>query len=150
MWPSPRWLAAAVAPPARCHRWHMLLPWHSRDSLPEWSKGVDSSSTSASCVGSNPTAVIHCSPLGLIYLCTRVCIYNTYTYTCACEQLFKYKRMYLQLSMAGCNMATVGVHTDVAGPQCSSGSEEHRPKKFSSPSCGPKPQTSPRQFARVV
>ena len=28
------------------------------DSLPEWSKGVDSSSTSASCVGSNPTAVI--------------------------------------------------------------------------------------------
>ena len=29
-----------------------------RDSLPEWSKGVDSSSTSASCVGSNPTAVI--------------------------------------------------------------------------------------------
>ena len=26
------------------------------DSLPEWSKGVDSSSTSASCVGSNPTA----------------------------------------------------------------------------------------------
>ena len=29
-----------------------------RDSLPEWSKGVDSSSTSASCVGSNPTGVI--------------------------------------------------------------------------------------------
>ena len=28
------------------------------DSLPEWSKGVDSSSTSANCVGSNPTAVI--------------------------------------------------------------------------------------------
>ena len=28
-----------------------------KDSLPEWSKGVDSSSTSASCVGSNPTAV---------------------------------------------------------------------------------------------
>ena len=28
------------------------------DTLPEWSKGVDSSSTSASCVGSNPTAVI--------------------------------------------------------------------------------------------
>ena len=26
--------------------------------MPEWSKGVDSSSTSASCVGSNPTAVI--------------------------------------------------------------------------------------------
>ena len=31
---------------------------HVKDSLPEWSKGVDSSSTSASCVGSNPTAVI--------------------------------------------------------------------------------------------
>ena len=29
-----------------------------KDSLPEWSKGVDSSSTSASCVGSNPTAVM--------------------------------------------------------------------------------------------
>ena len=28
-----------------------------QDSLPEWSKGVDSSSTSESCVGSNPTAV---------------------------------------------------------------------------------------------
>ena len=28
--------------------------------MPEWSKGVDSSSTSASCVGSNPTAVILC------------------------------------------------------------------------------------------
>ena len=28
-----------------------------QDSLPEWSKGVDSNSTSASCVGSNPTAV---------------------------------------------------------------------------------------------
>ena len=31
---------------------------YASDSLPEWSKGVDSSSTSASCVGSNPTAVI--------------------------------------------------------------------------------------------
>ena len=29
-----------------------------KDSLPEWSKGVDSSSTSTSRVGSNPTAVI--------------------------------------------------------------------------------------------
>ena len=28
-----------------------------KDPLPEWSKGVDSSSTSASCVGSNPTGV---------------------------------------------------------------------------------------------
>ena len=31
---------------------------YSSDSLPEWSKGVDSSSTSVYCVGSNPTAVI--------------------------------------------------------------------------------------------
>ena len=31
---------------------------YSSDSLPEWSKGVDSSSTSVNCVGSNPTAVI--------------------------------------------------------------------------------------------
>ena len=30
---------------------------YEHDSLPEWSKGVDSSSTSASCVGSNPTGV---------------------------------------------------------------------------------------------
>ena len=29
-----------------------------QDTLPEWSKGVDSISTSASCVGSNPTGVI--------------------------------------------------------------------------------------------
>ena len=36
-----------------------VLP-EQQDSLPEWSKGVDSSSTSASCVGSNPTAVIFC------------------------------------------------------------------------------------------
>ena len=36
-----------------------------QDSLPEWSKGVNSSSTSASCVGSNPTAVIFHFPLDL-------------------------------------------------------------------------------------
>ena len=30
---------------------------HAIDTLPEWSKGVDSSSTSTSCVGSNPTGV---------------------------------------------------------------------------------------------
>ena len=30
----------------------------SKQTLPEWSKGVDSSSTSANCVGSNPTGVI--------------------------------------------------------------------------------------------
>ena len=33
-----------------------------KDTLPEWSKGVDSSSTSASCVGSNPTAVMFYFP----------------------------------------------------------------------------------------
>ena len=34
--------------------------------MPEWSKGVDSSSTSASCVGSNPT--------GVIFDCLAVCL----------------------------------------------------------------------------
>ena len=38
-------------------------PFSGMDSLPEWSKGVDSSSTSASCVGSNPTAVSAMLPL---------------------------------------------------------------------------------------
>ena len=33
-------------------------PTGSQDSLPEWSKGVDASSTSVSCVGSNPTGVM--------------------------------------------------------------------------------------------
>ncbi len=46
-----------------------------RDTLPEWSKGVDSSSTSVSCVGSNPTGVIvtqgPCSNGGAI--CCRSC-----------------------------------------------------------------------------
>ena len=36
------------------------------DSLPEWSKGVDSSSTRAICVGSNPTAVTHARQLGTL------------------------------------------------------------------------------------
>ena len=36
---------------------HTLRPVR-QDTLPERSKGVDSSSTSASCVGSNPTGVI--------------------------------------------------------------------------------------------
>jgi hypothetical protein len=35
-----------------------MLDTFQHGSLPEWSKGVDSSSTSVSCVGSNPTAVI--------------------------------------------------------------------------------------------
>jgi hypothetical protein len=36
---------------------HEMRSGDCQDSLPEWSKGVDSSSTSESCVGSNPTAV---------------------------------------------------------------------------------------------
>ena len=36
----------------------LMRPSDIHDTLPEWSKGVDSSSTSASCVGSNPTGVI--------------------------------------------------------------------------------------------
>ena len=36
----------------------LLLSKADMDTSPEWSKGVDSSSTSASCVGSNPTGVI--------------------------------------------------------------------------------------------
>ncbi len=46
---------------ARCEDSNPIGEPHSgmgRDTLPEWSKGVDSSSTSASCVGSNPTGVI--------------------------------------------------------------------------------------------
>ena len=39
-------------------QWNPVVRKVVRDTLPEWSKGVDSSSTSASCVGSNPTAVI--------------------------------------------------------------------------------------------
>ena len=35
-----------------------LLQQQRKDTLPEWSEGVDSSSTSASCVGSDPTGVI--------------------------------------------------------------------------------------------
>ena len=45
-------------PPGRCCTLSLPYAAHTIDSLPEWSKGVDSSSTSASCVGSNPTAVI--------------------------------------------------------------------------------------------
>ena len=44
---------------------------HSNDSLPEWSKGVDSSSTSASCVGSNPTAVIFTAHLKTKHVACR-------------------------------------------------------------------------------
>lgn len=43
-----------------------------KDSLPEWSKGVDSSSTSASCVGSNPTAVIFQPHVARIWM--RCCV----------------------------------------------------------------------------
>ena len=39
------------------HQRHVIHTWQ-QDSLPEWSEGVDSSSTNASCVGSNATGVI--------------------------------------------------------------------------------------------
>ena len=42
---------------ARRNRFEHAAEQARQDTLPEWSKGVDSSSTSASCVGSNPTAV---------------------------------------------------------------------------------------------
>ena len=45
-------------PPKQCFTLGLPHLADTIDSLPEWSKGVDSSSTSASCVGSNPTAVI--------------------------------------------------------------------------------------------
>ena len=38
--------------------WPKFFTFQAVDTLPEWSKGVDSSSTSANCVGSNPTGVI--------------------------------------------------------------------------------------------
>ena len=38
--------------------WPKILTFQAVDTLPERSKGVDSSSTSANCVGSNPTGVI--------------------------------------------------------------------------------------------
>ena len=41
---------------------HTNMDPDSHDSLPEWSKGVDSSSPSASCVGPNPTAVTFPNP----------------------------------------------------------------------------------------
>ena len=40
-----------------------------KDTLPEWSKGVDSSSTSASCVGSNPTGVMSIGTVLRVSLC---------------------------------------------------------------------------------
>ena len=47
-------------------------PLIQQDTLPEWSKGVDSSSTSASCVGSNPTGVTNSlGRRGAIASCAR-------------------------------------------------------------------------------
>ena len=43
---------------SRSHARGMRLK-QQQDTLPEWSKGVDSSSTSENCVGSNPTGVIY-------------------------------------------------------------------------------------------
>ena len=59
----------SLHPPKQCFTLWLPHLADTIDSLPEWSKGVDSSSTSASCVGSNPTAVrpawgmqLHASP----------------------------------------------------------------------------------------
>ena len=71
--PPPMWTKFIMAQPKHHHVWilpslpskyahalsHGLCGTARMDTLPEWSKGVDSSSTSASCVGSNPTGVIH-------------------------------------------------------------------------------------------
>ena len=38
--------------------WSKIFTFQAVDTLPEWSKGAESSSTSANCVGSNPTGVI--------------------------------------------------------------------------------------------
>ena len=55
-----------AAPPVRG------APLIQQDTLPEWSKGVDSSSTSASCVGSNPTGVTNSlGRRGAIASCAR-------------------------------------------------------------------------------
>ena len=43
--------------PSPMERCVVMAKHRSMDSLPEWSKGVDSSSTGANLVGSNPTAV---------------------------------------------------------------------------------------------
>ena len=54
------------------------------DILPEWSKGVDSSSTSASCVGSNPTGVNVLSERIKIYDAMKFHLYTnrgTHTHT---------------------------------------------------------------------
>ena len=42
---------------------YLQCDFDDQDTLPEWSKGVDSNSTSASCVGSNPTGVTSPSSL---------------------------------------------------------------------------------------
>ena len=38
--------------------WPKIFTFQAVDTLPEWSKGVDSSCTSANCAGSNPTGVL--------------------------------------------------------------------------------------------
>ena len=55
------------------------------DSLPEWSKGVNSSSTSASCVGSNPTAVTSSSLLISAVSCQGPCTLRTYRLPLPCD-----------------------------------------------------------------
>ena len=66
LWPRQPRFDSWRGHPLQCPTCRSAAPRHplcrrdgnrSQDSLPEWSKGVDSSSTSASCVGSNPTGV---------------------------------------------------------------------------------------------
>ena len=45
-----------------------VAPLNSQDSLPGWSKGVDSKSTSASCVGANPFALLSADNASLAQL----------------------------------------------------------------------------------
>ena len=57
----------------------MHNPIASHDTLPEWSKGVDSSSTSASCVGSNPTGVNLCTSRNAVFLDSdAICAQQSY------------------------------------------------------------------------
>ena len=54
------------------------------DTLPEWSKGVDSSSTSASCVGSNPTGVNFWPQPGIHIMRYCRCVHNIVSLTFSC------------------------------------------------------------------
>ena len=59
-------------------------PRATMDTLPEWSKGVDSSSTSASCVGSNPTGVNVWPRPGIHIMRYCRCVHNIVSLTFSC------------------------------------------------------------------